>query len=74
MESFMLPLPSVSVKSKFGGVARSVELGEEVTVANAQKMIHYMDEIPAANGDAPDLTLADINTLFMSFVRKNRVT
>jgi hypothetical protein len=63
MESFMLPRPSVSVQNEFGSVARSVEHGEEVAVANAQKMIRYMDEMPAANADAPDLTLADINTL-----------
>jgi hypothetical protein len=30
---------------------------------NAQKMIRHMDEMPAANADAPDLTLADINSL-----------
>jgi hypothetical protein len=45
MESFMLTMPSVAVQNKFGGVAHRAGRSEMETMANAQKMIRYMDEI-----------------------------
>ena len=36
---------------------------EALRVFNAQKMIKFMNEMPLANPEAPDLSLADINAL-----------